>query len=117
MHVLTSIFCLISGFRYVLTVIDTFSKRRWIVGLPDKSAASVRAAFEAIFAQLPTVNGNTLYPEEVQSDNGGEFVNALMEQFFAQCGIKWIRSSPRNPQANGMVRLICFFFMSAKSYN
>ena len=34
------------GFKYILTVIDVFSKYAWAVPIKDKSAASVTKAFE-----------------------------------------------------------------------
>ena len=34
------------GFKYILTVIDVFSKYAWAVPIKDKSAATVTKAFE-----------------------------------------------------------------------
>ena len=36
------------GFKYILAVIDVFSKYAWAVPIKDKSAASVTKAFEKI---------------------------------------------------------------------
>ena len=38
------------GFKYILTVIDVFSKYAWAVPIKDKSAASVTKAFEKIIS-------------------------------------------------------------------
>ena len=40
-----------SGVRYLLTVIDVFSKFGWIVPLKDKSGKSVATAFKQIFSE------------------------------------------------------------------
>ena len=37
-------------FKYILTVIDVFSKYAWAVSIKDKSAASVTKAFEKMIS-------------------------------------------------------------------
>ena len=56
------------GYRYLLCVIDIFSKYGWIVPLKDKSGKSVTDAFEKIFRQ-----GRT--PLKLWVDKGKEFYN------------------------------------------
>ncbi|ORP62351.1 integrase catalytic domain-containing protein, partial [Vibrio cholerae] len=55
-----------SGNNYILTVIDTFSKKAWAVPLKNKSGLVVTEAIKTI---LP--NG----VKNIQSDNGKEFFN------------------------------------------
>ena len=38
------------GFKYILTVIDVFSRYAWAVPIKDKSVASVTKAFEKIIS-------------------------------------------------------------------
>ena len=38
------------GFKYILTVIDVFSKYAWAIPIKDKTAASVTKAFEKIIS-------------------------------------------------------------------
>ena len=38
------------GFKYILTVLDVFSKYAWALQIKDKSAASVTKAFENIIS-------------------------------------------------------------------
>lgn len=56
------------GVKYLLCVIDLFSKYGWIVPLKDKSGKSVAAAFKRIF-----VEGRK--PEKLWVDKGKEFYN------------------------------------------
>ena len=60
-----------SGFRYLLTVIDVFSKYAWVVILKSKSAQIVVDAVEAIFK-----SGRS--PKKLQTDRGTEFYNSRL---------------------------------------
>ena len=55
-------------YRYMLTVIDTFSKFAWVVPLKSKTAKEVTAAMSYIFNQ-------GRLPKNLQTDNGKEFYN------------------------------------------
>lgn len=56
------------GFKYMLTIIDVFSKYAWAVPLKTKSAKDVINAMEGVLK-----NGRT--PEKLQVDQGTEFHN------------------------------------------
>ena len=60
------------SYRYLLTVIDVFSKRAWVVPLLSKSARHVTEAFEKILASGVKCN-------MLQTDKGSEFVNATFQ--------------------------------------
>lgn len=55
------------GFKYILTVIDCFSKYAWAVPLKTKSAKNVVVAMEKILRERQ--------PKNMQTDNGTEFYN------------------------------------------
>jgi hypothetical protein len=57
-----------NGIKYLLCVIDLFSKYGWLVSLKDKSGESVAVAFKRIF-----VEGRKL--EKLWVDEGKEFYN------------------------------------------
>ena len=65
------------GYRYLLTVVDVFSKYAWVEPVKSKTGKAVTAAFEKILRQ-----GRT--PRRLQTDDGKEFYNktfqALMKQ-------------------------------------
>lgn len=62
-----------NGFRYILTIIDLFSRHAWAIPLRNKSAEEVAAAFRQLFAQ-----GRR--PERLQTDDGREFDNRIVQQ-------------------------------------
>ena len=60
------------GFKYILTVIDVFSKDAWAIPIKDKSAASVTKAFEKIISDR--------IPKKLWVDEGKEFYNATFKK-------------------------------------
>ena len=68
------------GYKYILTCIDILSKYAWAVLIKDKSAQSLVKAFGQILKQ-----GRK--PNRLQTDQGKEFVNALLQQFLKRQGI------------------------------
>lgn len=57
------------GYKYILVVIDCFSKYLWTLGVKDKSAISIRNAMHSIFKQ------SKRNPKNLQTDMGKEFYN------------------------------------------
>ena len=62
----------IISLKYILTVIDVFSKYAWAVPIKDKSAASVTKAFEKII--------NDRIFNKLWVDDGREFYNATFKE-------------------------------------
>lgn len=69
------------GVRYLLTVIDVFSKYAWVVPLKTKSKADVAEAFTKLFAKTKR------RPRRIQTDKGGEFTCKPVQQMFTKLGI------------------------------
>ena len=60
------------GVKYLLTVIDVFSKYGWMVALKDKKTESVSSAFDRIFKK------SKRKPEKLWTDKGSDLlVNIL----------------------------------------
>ena len=55
------------GIKYLLAVIDVFSKYRWLIPLEDKTGKSVASALKTIFEERK--------PEKMWVDKGKEFYN------------------------------------------
>ena len=55
------------GFKYLLAVIDVFSKYGWLIPLKDKTGKSVASALKTIFEERK--------PEKMWVDKGKEFYN------------------------------------------
>ena len=60
------------GFKYILIVIDVFSKYAWAVQIKDKSASSVTKAIEKIISDR--------IPKKLLVDEGKEFYNATFKK-------------------------------------
>ena len=67
------------GITFLLTVIDVFSKQAWCVPLKNKSAASLVAALESLFADHR--------PTTLQTDKGLEFLNRSVQSLLRKQGI------------------------------
>ena len=67
------------GIRFLLCVIDIFSKYAWVVPLKDKKGVSIVAAFQSILKQ------SNRKPNKVSVDKGSEFYNASFK--------KWLRDN------------------------
>lgn len=69
------------GYRFLLTVIDIFSRYAWARPLKTKSGKEVAAAFKDIFDE-------GRIPKRVQTDQGKEFENRDVARLFGQHGIE-----------------------------
>lgn len=90
-----------SGYKWILTVIDCFSKYAWALPLKNKESFTVRENLEIILNKGHDLTKN--YPATIQSDNGKEFVNKDFEFLFDVFNIKHIFIPAYNPQSNGMI--------------
>lgn len=70
-----------NGYRFILTVIDIFSRYAWARPLKTKGGKEVADAFRDIF------EGGRI-PKRVQSDQGKEFENRHIAQLFNEHGIE-----------------------------
>ena len=69
------------GIKYLLTVIDVFSKYGWIVPLKDKKTESVSLAFDEIFKK------SKRKPEKLWTDKASEFVSKHFKEFLKKNNI------------------------------
>ena len=65
----------IRGHRYVLVIIDNFSKFGWTVPLKNKNAQTIKDSFENILIS------SKIKPNLIESDRGGEFHNNIFQDF------------------------------------
>ena len=61
------------GIRFLLCIIDIFSKYAWVVFLKDKKGISIVKAFQIIFKQ------SNRKPNKIWVDKGSEFYNAILK--------------------------------------
>ena len=62
------------GFRFLVCVIDIYSKYAWVVPLKDKKDVSIVHAFQSIFK-----NSNRRKRNKIWADKGSEFYNRSMK--------------------------------------
>ncbi|CAP34049.2 Protein CBG15913 [Caenorhabditis briggsae] len=69
-----------NNFKYLLTVIDSFSKNAWVVPLKTKTGKETASALQSIFKSRK--------PQKMQTDNGKEYYNQEMKALFKSFDIK-----------------------------
>ena len=85
------------GNRYVLVMVDCFSRWTEACPLPDKTAQSVADAF---FSQIVCHFG---MPIVIHSDQGREFENRIMQELCILRGSHKTRMTPYHPESDGLV--------------
>nr|GFB18919.1 retrovirus-related Pol polyprotein from transposon TNT 1-94 [Tanacetum cinerariifolium] len=89
----------INGKRYVLVVVDDYSRYTWVFFLHSKDEAS-----EVIISFIKKTQVNLqLQVQRVRTDNGTEFKNKTLAKFFDEVGITQQFSAARTPQQNGIM--------------
>ncbi|GJT15368.1 retrovirus-related pol polyprotein from transposon TNT 1-94 [Tanacetum coccineum] len=89
----------INGKRYVLVVVDDYSRYTWVFFLHSKDEAS-----EVIISFIKKTQVNLqLQVQRVRTDNGTEFKNKTLAKFFDEVRISQQFSAARTPQQNGVV--------------
>ena len=86
-----------SKFKYIMVIVDQFSRYTICTPVKNKSAES---AARVLIEQVYTKFG---FPDHVLSDNDPAFVSQLMRCIFNWCDIQHITTSIYHPQANGFV--------------
>ncbi len=84
------------GHRYILTIIDYATRYPEAVALKDIQTETVAEALVDIFTRVGI-------PKEVLSDQGTQFVSAVMKEVSRLLSIKQLVTSPYHPMCNGLV--------------
>ena len=71
------------NYRYVLVVIDNFSKFGWTIPLKNKNAQTIKDSFENILL------GSKRKPNSIESDRGKEFYINIFQDFLNKNDIKF----------------------------
>nr|GEU33076.1 retrovirus-related Pol polyprotein from transposon TNT 1-94 [Tanacetum cinerariifolium] len=89
----------INGKRYVLVVVDDYSRYTWVFFLHSKDEA-----YEVIISFIKKTQVNLqLQDQHVRTDNDTEFKNKTLDKFFDEVGITQQFSAARTPQQNGVM--------------
>lgn len=74
------------GHRYILIVIDVFSKMAYAEPLKDKTGAEVTRAMDRIIRKVNN-NSQRYHVKNLHTDDGKEFFNATMKELLTKYGI------------------------------
>ncbi|XP_070174729.1 uncharacterized protein [Littorina saxatilis] len=85
-----------TGFRYILTIVDTATRFPEAIPLKQIDTISVAEALFSVFSRMGC-------PQVIVSDCGTQFVSDLMMEIYRLLAIKSIHTSPYHAQANGLV--------------
>ena len=71
------------NFKFILTVIDVFSKYAWVVPLKNKTNETLINAFNSIFESSKRI------PKRLHTDEGKEFIGTACQKFLEKNGIQF----------------------------
>ncbi|GJY09095.1 retrovirus-related pol polyprotein from transposon TNT 1-94, partial [Tanacetum coccineum] len=89
----------INGKKYILVIVDDYSRFTWVKFLRSKDETP---EFVTNFLKQIQVGLNKTV-RFIRTDNGTEFVNQVMSEYYEGVGIFHQTSVPRTPQQNGVV--------------
>ncbi|GJZ79161.1 retrovirus-related pol polyprotein from transposon TNT 1-94 [Tanacetum coccineum] len=89
----------INGKKYILVIVDDYSRFTWVKFLRSKDETPIFVI--NLLKQLQVGLNKTV--RFVRTDNGTEFVNKNLTDFYESVGITHEKTVPRTPQQNGVV--------------
>ncbi|GJV61226.1 retrovirus-related pol polyprotein from transposon TNT 1-94 [Tanacetum coccineum] len=89
----------IKGKKYILVIVDDYSRFTWVKFLRSKDETP---EFVINFLKQIQVGLNKTV-RYIRTDNGTEFVNQVMSEYYEGVGVFHQKSVPRTPQQNGVV--------------
>nr|GEW14211.1 retrovirus-related Pol polyprotein from transposon TNT 1-94 [Tanacetum cinerariifolium] len=89
----------VNGKKYVLVIVDDYSRFTWVKCLRSKDEAP-----NFIIKFLKMIQVQLKVPvHRIRTDNGTEFINQILREYYKQVGISHETSVARSPQQNGVV--------------
>lgn len=88
------------NFKWILVVIDVFTKKAWAQPVKSKQSADIISAFKILFNDV-----DKPLPSKIQSDKGMEFKARPVLEYFKNLGVKWFSSEDDETKASVVERL------------
>ncbi|GJR86693.1 retrovirus-related pol polyprotein from transposon TNT 1-94 [Tanacetum coccineum] len=89
----------VNGKKYILVIVDDYSRFTWVKCLRSKDKAP-----DFIIKFLKMIQVRLKVPDtRIKTDNGTEFVNQTLHEYYEKVGISHETSVARSPQQNGFV--------------
>ncbi|GKA41999.1 putative ribonuclease H-like domain-containing protein [Tanacetum coccineum] len=90
----------VNGKKYILVIVDDYSRFTWVKFLRSKDEAP-----DFIIKFLKMIQLRLKVPvRRIKTDNGTEFVNQTLREYYEKIGISHETSVARSPQQNGIVK-------------
>nr|GFA09989.1 retrovirus-related Pol polyprotein from transposon TNT 1-94 [Tanacetum cinerariifolium] len=89
----------VNGKKYILVIVDDYSRFTWVKFLRSKDETPM---FIIKFLKMIQVRLNVPV-RRIRTDNGTEFVNQTLRDYYEEVGISHETSVARSPQQNGVV--------------
>ncbi|GJX61078.1 retrovirus-related pol polyprotein from transposon TNT 1-94 [Tanacetum coccineum] len=90
----------VNGNKYILVIVDDYSRFTWVKFLRSKDEAP---DFIIKFLKMIQVRLKVTV-RRIRTDNGTEFVNQTLREYYEKVGISHETSVARSPQQNGVVK-------------
>lgn len=101
--------------KFLLVVIDTFSRFAWVQPLKNKSSSTVLEAFKQIISRMKDGFG-----KQLMTDQGKEYVNKDFQKYLQQLGTKFVIPNNKCPHVerfNRTFQNILYKYMEEKQTN
>ena len=85
-----------AGNKFILVICDYATRYPEAIALPDTTAETVAEHLITLFTRVGI-------PAEILTDQGANFMSALLKALYKRLNIKSIRTSPYRPQSDGLV--------------
>nr|GEW06578.1 retrovirus-related Pol polyprotein from transposon TNT 1-94 [Tanacetum cinerariifolium] len=89
----------VNGKKYILVIVDDYSRFTWVKCLRSKDKAS---DFIIKFLKMIQVRLR-VFVRRIRTDNGTDFINQTLREYYEQVGISDETFVARSPQQNGVV--------------
>nr|GEX47890.1 hypothetical protein [Tanacetum cinerariifolium] len=89
----------VNGKKYILIIVDDYSRFMWVKCLRSKDEAS---DFIINFLKMIQLWLKTLV-RRIKTDNGTEFINQTLREYYEKVGISYETSVARSSQQNGVI--------------
>ncbi|GJU16796.1 retrovirus-related pol polyprotein from transposon TNT 1-94 [Tanacetum coccineum] len=90
----------INGRKYILVIVDDYSRFTWVKFLRSKDEV---LEFVIKFLKMIQIRLNATI-RNIRTDNGIEFVNQTLKDYYEEVGISHQTTMARTPQQNGVVK-------------
>lgn len=85
-----------SGNKFILTICDYATRYPEAIALPSTEASRIAKHLVELFSRVGI-------PDEILTDQGTNFMSALLQDVYLLLNIKRIRTTPYHPQTDGLV--------------